>query len=402
MRIPLSIPLIASAIFIVAGMVMPVFGQPPQISIQPEPTTDEQLASGYYQSGDYEKAAVYYEKLYAKTPISIYYTYYLNCLIFTKEYRKAEKLIKKHAARHPGDLRFKVDLGRVYRAEGAETKALKEFNGAINSITSTTNANDVIDLANSFLGINEADLAIAALQKGRKELNGSYAFHIELAEIYSFKKDFASMVNEYLDLLALNDKTQKQVRDNLQAKMDADAEDKIEPALKTELIRRSQKDPDKIIWPEMLMWLYMQQKNFSSALIQAKAVDKRQKLEGEQVMELAETARANHAFDAATDAYDYVISLGTEKFNYRRARMEKVNTRFEKITASNYSQADLQSLEVELTTTLDEMGKDSRTVPLMRTLSSLKAFYLHNTKDAIHMLEQAIGMPGITSLQQAE
>jgi tetratricopeptide (TPR) repeat protein len=371
---------------------------------QPEGgSPDEQLAAQYYQAGDYEKAVVYYEKLYSKQPISIYYNYYLNCLLFTKDFRKAEKTVKKQSARNPGDLRYKVDMGRVYRAQGDEDKAKKEFSAAVAGITETTSANSVIDLANTFLGINETDFAVSALEKGRKELKGVYSFNIELAEIYAVKKDYASMVNEYLNFLEVDVHFQQQVQNNLQAKMDADAEDKIEPVLKAELIRRSQKDPDKTVWPEMLMWLYMQQRNFSSALVQAKAVDKRKKLEGERVMDLAETARANSEFDAAIDAYDYVIGLGAEKENYRRARIEKVNTRYEKVTVGGiYTQPELLALEVEMNTTLNELGRDVRTVKLMRTLAHLEAFYLFKTKDAITLLEQAIGMAGITPKDQAE
>lgn len=366
-------------------------------------STDEQLAAQYYATGDYDKALVYYEKLYEKTPIAIYYNYYLNCLLYTKNFKKAEKVVKKQGNRNPGDLRYKVDMGRVYRAEGEEEKAKKEFSAAIDAVDGNTTANAVIDLANAFLGINETDYAISALQKGRKEMKGLYGFNIELAEIYAIKKDYASMVNEYLDLLETSTAYKQQVQNNLQAKMDADAEDKIAPVLKAELIRRTQKDPDKTIWPEMLVWLYMQQKNFPGALVQAKAIDKRRKLEGDKVMDLAETARSNGDYATAIDAYDYVISLGTEKENYRSARTEKIRTKYEQVTVGGvYTNEALLALEKEMTTTLDELGRDVRTVSLMRTQAHLEAFYLFKTKEAITILEQAIAMQGITPMAQAE
>ena len=33
-----------------------------------QPGTDEQLAAQYFQRGEYDKAILYYEKLYRKTP----------------------------------------------------------------------------------------------------------------------------------------------------------------------------------------------------------------------------------------------------------------------------------------------------------------------------------------------
>lgn len=363
----------------------------------PDPTTDEQLAAQYYQAGEYDKAMTYYEKLYDKSPVQIYYEYYLNCLILTKNYKKAEKLVKKQSTRNPGDLSFYVDMGRIYQAQGDDDKKAKEFQAGIDAISGSTSANSVIDLANAFLGLGETDYAIKALLKGRKELKGSYSFNIELAEVYAMKKDYASMVNEYLDLLEVNAGFMQQVKNNLQAKMDMDPDEKVSLALKTELIKRSQKNPDKIIWSEMLMWYYMQQKNFSSALVQARAVDKRRHLEGEQIMELCETARANGDYDAAADGYDYVISLGESGSNFRTARMEKIRTRYEEVTVGGiYSQADLLALETEMNTTLDELGRDERTVKLQQNLAHLEAFYLFKNKTAIEQLEKTIALPYIT------
>lgn len=357
---------------------------------------DEQLAVQYYQAGDYDKAIVYYEKLYTKNPIALYYNYYLNCLIFTKNFKKAEKTVKKQQSKNDWDLRYKIDLGRVYRADGEEDKARKEFKGAVDGITMLTSPKHVIEVCNAFLGINETDYAVDALKKGRKELGNQYTFHIELAEVYSMKKDYQNMVTEYLDLIELSDMYKKQVQDLLQAELDADIDNKVSTTLRTELIKRSQKQPDKTIWNDMLMWYYMQESNFAMALVQAKAVDKRDNLEGWRVMDLAETARGNRQYSVATDAYDYVISLGPTKDNYNRARIEKVNTRYEETTSRpDYTNADLLSVEEEMKATLGELGKNASTHSLMLKLAHLQAFYLHKTKEAITLLEEAIDLPGV-------
>lgn len=372
------------------------------VHAQNDPSTDEQLAAQYYSTGDYDKAIVYYEKLYNKTPITIYYQYYLNCLIQTKEYKKAEKVVKRQSARIPGNLTWHVDLGRVYDASGDPEKKKKEFNTAIESINGGTAASSVIDLANAFLGISETDFAIATYLKGRKELKDVYSFNTELADVYAYKKDYTSMVNEYLDLLEVNTMFTQQVKNNLQAKMDADADDKISPILKAELIKRSQKNPDKIIWSEMLMWYYMQQKNFSGALIQAKAVDKRKHLDGDNIMELCETARANSDYSAAKDGYDYVISLGKDEPNFRKATTEKIATEYDEVVlGGNYTKEELLALEKEMNAKLDELGRDARTVGMMKNLAHLEAFYLYNTKTAIDILEKAIAIPDISPIDQA-
>src|ERR1700755_3335125 len=119
-------------IFLSAG----VEPQPPVDPRQSTPTTDEQLAVQYYQAGEYDKAVVYYEKLYNKAPIGIYYSYYLNCLIYTKDFKRAEKIVKKQSNRNPGDLTWHVDMGRVYQAEGDDAKMKKEFEAGVSAINS--------------------------------------------------------------------------------------------------------------------------------------------------------------------------------------------------------------------------------------------------------------------------
>jgi tetratricopeptide (TPR) repeat protein len=359
---------------------------------------DEQLAVQYYQAGDYDKAVVYYEKLYTKNPIALYYNYYLNCLIYTKNFKKAEKTVKRQQSRNDWDMRYHIDLGRVHRADGAEDKAKKEFKAAIDGITKITDPRHVVEISDAFLGINETDYAIDALKKGRQELGTMNTFNIELAEVYTIKKDYQNMVTEYLNLIEISDGYKKQVQDLLQVQLDADVDNKVSSILRTELIKRSQKQPDNTTWNDMLMWYYMQENNFAQALIQAKAVDKRLKLEGWRVMDLAEIARANRQFDVATDAYDYVIGLGPEKDNYNRARTEKVNTRYDEVTSRpDYTRESLLSVEEEMKSTLDELGKNSNTLALMVKLAHLQAFYLQKTKESIALLEEAIALPGVNA-----
>lgn len=364
---------------------------------------DEQLAVQYYQAGEYDKAVVYYEKLYNKNPIQLYYNYYLNCLILTKEFKKAEKTVKKQQSRAEWDLRYKIDMGRVYRAKGEEDKAKKEFQAAVDGITQITSSKHVIEVSDAFLAINETEYAISALKQGRKMLKGQYTFNMELAEVYSMKKDYTNMITEYLDLIGISDGYMTQVQNILQLHLDGDVDNKISPILKTELIKRSQKFPDQTRWNHMLMWYYMQEENFAMALIQAKAVDKRENLQGARVMDLAETARANRQYAVANDAYDYVISLGREKYTYVRARIEKVNTRYEEVTSTaDYTQEDLLSVEAEMQSTLDELGKGPSTITLMKTMAHLQAFYLHKTKEAIALLEEAIKLTGVSAQKNAE
>jgi hypothetical protein len=59
--------------------------------------------------------------------------------------------------------------------------------------------------------------------------------------------------------------------------------------LKTALLKRIQKDPQQIVYPNLLTWQYLQQKEFDMALNQALALSRRQNDDGTSVFELCNT-----------------------------------------------------------------------------------------------------------------
>ena len=75
---------------------------------------DEQLAEGFYQKQEYEKAVVLYEKIYSKHPSHNVYQKYLKTLMAMEDYSSAQKVIKKHIKRYPEQLTVIVDLGYAY------------------------------------------------------------------------------------------------------------------------------------------------------------------------------------------------------------------------------------------------------------------------------------------------
>lgn len=61
-------------------------------------------------------------------------------------------------------------------------------------------------------------------------------------------------------------------------------------------------------------------KRLGGAFIQAKALDKRKKEEGNRVMALAQLFAQNEAYDIAIKAYNFVIAKGPDVYYYSNAR----------------------------------------------------------------------------------
>lgn len=371
-----------------------------QSNIIAQPGTDEQLAQQFYQNKEFDKALEYYEKLYNKKSPQLFYTPYLNCLLETKDFKKAEKIAKKQIKQNPESLNFVVDLGTVYIRSEEPGKAKSTWEQAIKSIKFD---DQVFAVANAFIAIQQNDYAITAYLKGRKISRNNYPYSFELATIYNTKGDKIGMINELLSALEINDSYLQSVQNALQTSFGNDADPKQNELLKIELLKRIAKSPDKTILSELLIWMQIQQKDWEGAFIQGKALDKRKKEEGNRMMGLGQLFAQNEAYDVAIKAYQYIISKGPSVYYYTNARIELLNVYYQKVVSKgNYTPADLTELEKNYNTTLSELGKSASTVPLLKNLAHLQAFYLNKTTEAIALLEETIAIPQLESHLQAE
>jgi len=363
--------------------------------------TDNKLADQYYSNKEYDKAIIYYQKLFDKTQSPAYYVRLLNCFIELKEYKNAEKLIKRQVKRHSFQLEFYTDLGNLYKTSNQNSKSRQAYDKGLKLLTPSNQ--QIIALANGYLKYKETEYAILTYQRGRKLLKGTYPFNFELAQAYSFQGNTEAMLNEYLNLLSYQESYIQSVQNALQTTLINDDSGNKQKLLKTLLIKKIQKNSDKKVFSEMLIWLYIQEKNFSGAFIQAKALDKRQKEFGKRIVALANLSLENKDYEIAIKCYEYVIEKGSDNYYYMSSKMQLVYVYNEKIIDSkDYTEDDLLGLEKTYKSTILELGKSPSTATLLQGLAHLQAFYLHNTVDAMTLLNEIITIPRLKPHDKAK
>lgn len=364
--------------------------------------TDEQLANQFFQNKEYDKASIYFEKLYSQNP-DAYYTPYFKCLIASNNLKKAEKIVKRQIKLYPPDLFYYVDLAQVYLADSNITKAKEQYAKAIKELG--TDISQELDLGKAFVGVKEFDYAIEAYKKGRKYSGQIYPFFYEMADVYKVKGDIRAMINEYLDAIGFKETELQNVQMQLQNSLGYDDEKGgfNNPILKQELQKRIQQHPDKIVYSDFLIYILVQQKDFESAFIQSKALDKRLKEEGFRIMDLGKLCVLNEDFETAQHCYDYIIAKGKENFNYSQACIESANAQYERIIKQkNYTQIDLIEVEQKLKNTIKQFGYNQLSVSVVHKLAMLQGFYLNKAQEAIDMLNEVISTPGIDKASAAE
>lgn len=356
------------------------------------------LARQYESTGEFDKAAVYYEKQYNIDPFGTYEPY-LKCLKQIKDYKEAEKLIKKQAKRGAGAGKYTVDLGLLYEMEGDTDKAKKQFETAIKNLH--PDAGDIYAVANTFIMNGKPDLALETFLKGRS-LVPDNNFGFDIAELYGRKGETQKMIDEYLDIMTENTLFQANVQSVLQYKLSQDSDSNLANLLRMSLLRKIQREPSQLIYNEFLYWLFMQEKDFESALIQAKALDKKTGDTGNRIYSLGEICISNQAWTVAEKCFDYIVAKGSNHPLYIRAKIAMLSAAFEKTTESHYTQAELLTLEKQFTEALQALGKNSITAPLMVQQAQLEAFYLDKVAEGRKILEEVIAMPALSSNYIAE
>jgi tetratricopeptide (TPR) repeat protein len=360
------------------------------LGVQAQLSSEEALAVQYFQTGEFDKAVVIYQKLFSKTKNIGYYDPYFTSLLKTKQYEEADDLARKLLKSNPGNYTYAVDIGRIYQERGEQEKATEWFNKLVRELPANEMA--IKDLAITFYRAEAYDFSVKAFLNGRKLLNNEKAFSYDLLSLYRFRKDKPMLVQEYLILLSTNPEALGQAQNVIATIFD----DKVDyDLLRTALLKRLQKDPQNIALTELLTWQYIQQKDFDMALKQTIALDRRLKEDGNRVFDLSRILLANLAYDQAIEGLTYLISKGSTARYYIPAKIDLLNAKTRQLTSMKFTKGDLNTLENDYLSLLTEFGRSSGTSFAIRQLANLQAFYLQKPVEATKQLAMLIELPGI-------
>lgn len=362
---------------------------------------NEKLAYQYFSEKQFEKAVTLYEDLYKSEALKKFYEPLMASYLFLERYKEAEKLAKKQIKRQPERIEYIVDLGFVYESNNNLNKAKKTYDSGINSMIS--NVNSILAIGNRFYQKKKYDYAIKAYKKGSKLLDGDYPFSFELAKVYEAKGDHANMAQSLISIMDYGMEYMDAVKGALSTIFNDDPEHIKRDIFKDELILAVQKNPSNNELTELLIWYLLQEKQFSSALRQAKALDKRNKESGVRIIQLANTFTQNKAYDDALDAYDYLIKKDNSSYFYRKARIKSVDVLNTKINEDpNATREDILRLKNLYENALGELGRNAYSIDLIRGYAVLLAYHLNNISQAKDELEKAIQLPRAQSTEVAK
>lgn len=353
---------------------------------------DARLAQQYYRNGEYEKAAVLYEQLFQSNENNdFYFDRYVECLLSLEDYDNAEKVIKRQLRREPDNVKLYVTYGKLYERQFEDEQAQKQYRKAIDNLP--RDRFTVIKLANAFSSLTKYDLAIETYEKGAQLLKDDQIFAYYLADLYRRKGDSEKMIKYYLNSLEANPSRLENLQTIFQRYLSE--EDFLE--LQKQLYTRIQENDDAAFYPELLAWVFIQRKDYKNAFRQVRALDRRLRENGGRVYQLAQIAANDKDYDAAIEAYDYIVdSKGANSTFYIDAKRESLRARRNKIVEGyDYTQEDLLELERQYEGFLQEFGRSKITAGIILELAKLEALHLNNLDKAIALLQEILEFPNV-------
>ncbi len=363
--------------------------------------TDIQLAQHYFTNGEFDKATSYYEKLYSSQSTKIYFTRYLECLIQIKDFKTAEKTIKKYISQNKNDMEIQVVLGQFYEDIDEPQKSAKVYEELLSVVSA--DPGEIINLFQLFVGKRKFDLAKKVLDKGKKNAP-YYPFNFQYADLYSLTGNNRLMIEEYINYLILQPSMFESIQNAISSRIDLSKSDgKDYLILKEILLQKIQADNSNFIYSEMLIWLFVQNKNFSSAFTQVVALDKRIQGDGSRVLDLGNICLENKSYDIARNCFNYIITLGSDNQYYIEGQKLLLNSRFIELTTNRaYNQNEIDATLVDYNSVIARLGKTKFTIGILNEQAHILAFYADRAAEAIVILQDAILVQNLTDIQRAQ
>ena len=358
-----------------------------------------QLANEYFINGEFDKALDIYDKLSGNPQyIQQIHNNYLNLLLNTGDFKQAEKHLKKARKYYPSNVYYQIDEGLLYQTMGDVEKADKLF---LETIDNTKENKYLIGTAAQyFISKQLTAYALESYLQARKIDKDKTSYALELANTYRILGQKNEMIDEYLLFATISPNNLRYVKNILQNILQK--EEDIQN-FKNLLIDKVQKNPNEQIYPELLIWVNLQQNDFYGAYIQARAVDKKFKTHGSRVMNIGSIALENKAYDDAILIYTYVTESYPNTGNYITARRQIIKAREEKVKNEfPVEKQAIRELTHEYKQLILDIGVNAQTLEALRSKALLHAFYLDELDSAINILNEIILAPRINGSLKAK
>ena len=302
------------------------------------------LAQQYYNDGEYEKASVIFQKLYkAHGNNTYYFDKFVDCLLNLERFEECERHVEKEMKSRPADVNLYVTYGNLLERQIKHEEADKQYQKAIQKLPAEKFV--ITKLANAFITLTKYDLSAQTYERGSQLLKNSQVFAYNQGDLYRRMGDAPKMIHYYLNSVSDNPTKIVSLKTVFQRYLNED--DFLE--LQAQLYDRIQENDFNTHYTELLVWVFIQKKDYANALRQVKALDRKLSESGNRVYQLGQVALNDQDYASAIGAFEYIVleKGETSPLYLKSKRMLLQSKKMQLVSDYDYSDDDVRSLEQE-------------------------------------------------------
>ena len=344
---------------------------------------NEQLAQYYYDKGDFEKAKMGYEELLLNVPQNTpYFLRTVDCYQQLKQFESAEKAIQTRLNKYnQGNLL--VELGYNFQLQKNEAKAKIFYDQALDRIKK--NPNEVYGIATSFEKKVLLEYALKSYQTA-SAVEPQFNFNYQNGLLYGQLGNTEMMISTFLDESYATPQNSIMIQNQLSRFMSDDSDGNFNEMLRKGLILRVQKSQD-LFWNRYLSWFYVQQKEFSKAFIQEKAIYKRNSESLSNIVNLAHLAVEEDDQEMAVEILEFVLENTKDLELLIQAHTYLISIKIEKA-----KEKDFANINAEIEGLLAEYEISPFTLSLQLIQAHFVAFNLKNPEQGRAIIKKALDL----------
>lgn len=338
----------------------------------------QQLAENYADQGAYEKAYAIYAKLYAQNRRN--FNVLFRMVKFQQElenYERVDSLLTAGEDIAYNKILFPIEKGYNASLQGKDSIASIFYKKAISQIDSIPRVGSTI--ARSFEQRSLLKQAIESYERSMA-VDTTLDFNFQTARLYGEQGDLNLMFSKYLDLIEKNDQLIPQIQATFSRYVTDDAASAGNQSLRKALLTRLRKNP-RLLYNQLLSWLFVQQKDFNAAFIQEKAIYNRTKENMFNLQDLAATAHEEKDDLAAQNILDFIIETSQVARVTYQAQVLQL-----KIKTQSAQNADFPAITEQYNAMLEQYGKDGQSITLQHDYARFLAFKSGEVQQAIDLL----------------
>ena len=375
---------------VVSQVTLPSKGNHQSQSTQSQRQVDEQLARSFYNNKEYDKASDLYLKLYNNYKSFHYFSQYIECLLFLENYDDAEKNLKAFIKKDNTTNKWKaqISLAYIYVKNNETEKADKYLKKLINDLPEDKSV--FIQVATTLRARKLDEYAIALYDRGSSIGAMNYKFYMEKALAYNSMMNFEKSIENYLLQLEVDPDDYDVIKSRFSFMLQYDINGSVIDEMRMAFLKKTQENPENVMFAELLVWFSLQMKDYEIALNQEIALDRRFDDREFDIIYLARIARDNEQYDIAIKAYEYLVKKSNEGAYYPEAVVGLTEVQYVKSIAENYDRDFYSAFEQRIAAECEELNVSDKTIPILIIRSEILTFKLDETDKSIDLLNNVL------------